>query len=233
MAIDLSLSVGVNVECRIAVHRVFHILNFSRKKLYKKMSEEKADTYKVLSAAEFSDGDILLRAVSISDIETIRLWRNSQMDVLRQKVEISAEQQVQYYSSHVFPERARIHPKQILFAIEKDRKLIGYGGFVHISWDDLRAEVSFLLDPTVERDVIAREKVFRQFLSIIKRIAFSDIGLFRLWTETYANRVSHIKSLELEGFCREGKLRSHNVIAQVPTDSLLHGILATEWKERL
>jgi hypothetical protein len=37
-------------------------------------------------------------------------------------------------------------PSQLLFSYIYNNKCIGYGGLVHINWEDKNAEVSFLMD---------------------------------------------------------------------------------------
>jgi RimJ/RimL family protein N-acetyltransferase len=185
--------------------------------------------YKVMPRTELTDGIILLRAVRPGDIELIRQWRNAQMDILRQAKPISPENQKRYFEEQVWPDKESLEPRQILLAIELEGKLIGYGGLVNICWGDLRAEVSFLLDHKIENDLEKRSEIFERFLQLIKLLSFSDLCLHRLWTETYAHRKEHVRSLERSGFLLEGCLRQHVIISRKSTDSLLHGILTDEW----
>ena len=46
-----------------------------------------------LKRSEISENDYLIRAVQENDIENIRVWRNLQIDVLRQKGKISKSEQ--------------------------------------------------------------------------------------------------------------------------------------------
>ncbi len=174
-----------------------------------------------------SDGLIKLRAVETYDIESIRVWRNQQMNVLRQSKMLTPEKQKEYFDLNVWPEKLKCDPKQILFAVELDRKLIGYGGIVHISWTDKRAEVSFLLAPEFSENKKLYANIFRRFLNLLKQIAFMDIGLHKLWTETYDLRPDHVLILEESGFVKEGVLREHNQIDLRRVDSLIHGCLNT------
>lgn len=172
-----------------------------------------------------------MRAVYPGDIEAIRQWRNAQMDVLRQTSVISVEAQRRYFEEHIWPDKVSRYPRQILLAIESDGNLVGYGGLVHIAWEDKRAELSFLLDPRLEQNPVARATLFSRFLRIIQVLAFEDLTLSRLWTETYAHRAAHISTIEASGFQSEGRLRKHVTIEGKPTDCLLHGLLLNEWKE--
>ena len=50
----------------------------------------------------------------------------------------------------------------------KNSKLVGYGGLVHIEWDHLRAEVSFLVDTEISGTKEDYSKLFPSFLNLIK-----------------------------------------------------------------
>lgn len=173
-------------------------------------------------------GDLTIRAVAPNDIESIRQWRNAQMSVLRQSCEIDPETQIAYFNTHVWPQKLSSHPVQILFAIEQEGRLIGYGGLVHIDWEAARAEVSFLLDELLEVQSAIRAEIFVSFLELMKVVAFDDLRLNRLFTETYAIRAQHIETLEFTGFKLEGILREHVSIDGRQVDSLIHGIIARD-----
>lgn len=175
--------------------------------------------------------DLVLRAVEPADIEAIRQWRNMQMSVLRQTDPISVDDQRRYFADHVWPEKCKPKPAQILLSIERDNTLIGYGGLVFISWPNWRAEVSFLLAPELERHTDTRAAVFGNYLALLQELAFVDLGMHRLFTETFSTRERHIEVLESAGFNREGRLRQHVFLDGEPTDGIIHGCLATsrEW----
>ena len=185
--------------------------------------------YRVMSPRPLVEGEITLRAVEPVDIESIRQWRNAQMDVLRQSDPISAEDQVRYFDECVWPEKPKMQPGQILLAIEQGSTHIGYGGLVHISWPNLRAEVSFLLTPELEQDTATRSGIFRTYLALIQELAFISLGLRRLFTETVASRDKHIEVLEAAGFVEEGRLRGHMIVNQMPIDAVMHGCLEPDW----
>ena len=187
-----------------------------------------ATQYIAMPHAYLSDGTLLVRAVQLADIEAIRQWRNAQMDVLRQTEPISQTEQNRYFAQYVWPEMIKSRPTQILVALESDGTLIGYGGLVNISWPNLRAEVSFLLSPQLEKDSVSLTDLFTRFLTLLKRLAFEDLRLRRLFTETYAHRTRHIAILETAGFLCEGRLREHVLIDGKPMDAILHGVLSNE-----
>jgi RimJ/RimL family protein N-acetyltransferase len=166
-------------------------------------------------------------AVQPEHIEAIRLFRNAQMDVLRQSALISPEEQVAYYAASIWPEMGRPQPKNILFTYLERDELVGYGGLVHVAWEHRRAEVSFLLEPRLAGAEKTYARYFSAFLRLIQSVAFEDLKLHRLFTETYATRTDHISVLESSGFALEGRMRDHVRIQDEPVDSLIHGCLGS------
>jgi RimJ/RimL family protein N-acetyltransferase len=184
--------------------------------------------YACMPRERLGQGDLWVAAVRPQDIESIRVWRNAQIDVLRQKAPISREQQQAYYATQIWPTFDAPEPANILLGYHEADKLIGYGGLVHIAWEHRRAEVSFLLDPARMAAPDIYERYFTAFLGLMKRLAFEDLGLERLTTETFAIRVDIIRMLEAAGFRHEGTLRRHVWINGRPVDSLVHGCLKAD-----
>lgn len=156
------------------------------------------------------------------DMESIRLWRNEQMDVLRQQAPIKPEEQKQYYNNVIIPSFGDPQPKQILFSFLQNNLCIGYGGLVHIDWVSRRAEISFLVDPSQLPHYYI---CFTEFLKLIHQVSFETLQFHRLFTETYSFRTGHIAILEKSGFILEGHLREHIYKDEEWHDSLIHGLL--------
>ncbi len=113
--------------------------------------------------------------------------------------------------------------------LDGDGEFLGYGGLTHIDWEQQRAEVSFLVDPERASDPERYECDLRAFLGFLQDWAFGELGLHRLFTETYAFREHHLSVLESAGFQPEGRMRDHVADPDSPTgfaDSLLHGLLS-------
>ena len=181
-------------------------------------------TYKCLKQSFFSEGNYVLRPISILNAETIRVWRNSQIQILRQKKEITQEEQQIYFEKTVRPNFYSENPPQLLFEISENGSFIGYGGLVHISWEDKRAEISFLTSS--ERSQSANyESDFRHFLSLIKFVAKEELELHKLMTETYDGREIHLKTLISAGFSLEGRLIDHICHMNEYRHSLIHGFI--------
>lgn len=184
--------------------------------------------YICLPSARLESGLYAITAVQPEHIESIRRWRNAQTDILRQTGTITAEQQQRYYATHVWPGMEHAHPDNILLSYFLENNLIGYGGLVHIAWQHLRAEVSFLLEPSRAGDPVHYGRDFSSFLGLMQQVAFADLGFRRLFTETYAGRNHHISLLEQIGFRPEGVLREHVLQGDKPVDSLVHGCLRND-----
>ena len=188
-------------------------------------SAKPLSAYVCLKRHQIAHQAYAIRTVEPGDIESIRQWRNAQMDVLRQQHAIACAEQIAYYEREIWPTLAELQPKNLLLAYLLNDQLIGYGGLVHIGWEHRRAEVSFLLDPVRTQDQLAYGEDFSIFLRLIKTLAFEDLGLHKLYTETFAIRTYHIKVLESAGFDLEGTLRQHVLLDDRPVDSLIHGCL--------
>lgn len=185
----------------------------------------------ILGESNFIRNHTRLRLVQSEDIEQIRVWRNEQIQVLRQESAITVDEQIRYYSEHVFPEFAKITPKLLLFSIFYNDEFVGYGGLVHLAWENRRGEVSFLLNPLISEndpDGLYRT-IFLDFLNLIELISFRELGLHKVTTETFAFRKTHITILEEAGMKREGILKDQVRIDGSFHDSILHRILESDY----
>lgn len=186
--------------------------------------------YRCLKQNSFIDPEgYELAPLRQADMEQIRLWRNDQMDVLRQNTEISSLQQKTYFQEVIEPTWIQAQPKLILFSFLFQNVCIGYGGLTHIDWEASRAEVSFLVDPWRTQDFTHYQRDFLHFLKLICQVAFAELHLHRLFTETFAFRSEHIKILEHFGFKLEGILKEHIFKGNQRHDSVMHGFLFKEW----
>lgn len=182
-------------------------------------------TYSCLSTSVFKSNEFLIKPVSPEEIESIRIWRNLQMDVLRQKKPIGFEEQIDYFQKNIWPLFEQKQPSQILFSFYENEKLLGYGGLVHISWENKRSEMSFLLNPDHIKNNIVYKKYFSEFISFMKKINFEELGFHKLYTETYSHRDFHIEILIENNFVLEGVLKDHIYIKDKFINSLIHSII--------
>lgn len=172
-----------------------------------------------------------LLSIRKEDMEPIRKWRNAQIDVLRQKTPLSPQEQQDYFQTILLPSFSLLHPPQILLSYLLKGELIGYGGLVYIDWTAKRSEVSFLVHPDRAQNSSVYHQDFTHFLSLLMQIAFQDLEFHRLFTETYSFRKETISILEECGFQKEGILRDHVFKQGKWQDSVIHGILAQDFKK--
>ncbi|WP_053226924.1 GNAT family N-acetyltransferase [Solirubrobacter soli] len=165
-----------------------------------------------------------VRRIAREDMEAIRVWRNAQMPVLRQAEEISPEQQQRYFEQAIEPTFSQQEPRQVLVTLLEDDEPIGYGGLTNLDWSKGEGELSFLVAPERAGDPETYERDFRAFLAlVVDGVALTDLGLRRVFTETYDIRPHHVAILEGFGFAREGRLEARTTIDGRDVDSLMHG----------
>ena len=165
--------------------------------------------YKLLEGFNGSFREYEITSVRQQDALPIMHWRNAQIECLRQEEPLTEEQQLRYFRKVVAPTFAMEHPPMVILAYLQRGKLIGYGGLVHLDWDLRKGEVSFLLDPARTEDKQSYGRELGTFLSLLKRLAFNQLGLNRLTTEAYGNRTWHLAAIAGNGFRSEGILPQH------------------------
>jgi hypothetical protein len=178
-----------------------------------------------LSGKRWTVADHIFEPLRHADIELIRVWRNEQLDVLRQSAPIDPPAQESWFRESVVPTHASSDPEFILVSVQTQGRMVAYGGLTNIEWSNRRAEVSYLADTRRARDSACYAADFKTFLDWLVRLAFRDLNLNRLFTETYAHRIAHTRILEEHGFVLEGIMRAHTIKDGNLIDSLLHGRL--------
>jgi len=182
-------------------------------------------SYAVLAHAPVRTlGGYSVRGIDREDMEPIRRWRNAQISVLRQAAPITPAQQQRYFEQAVLSTFEDPRPPQVLLTLGLEGVPIGYGGLTNLNWQAGRAELSFLVSPDRAADPDRYAPDFRAFLELaVKGVAIADLGLHRVFSETFDIRPHHVSILEAFGFAREGRLRDHNRIDGRYVDSLMHG----------
>ncbi|MCM8774729.1 MAG: GNAT family N-acetyltransferase, partial [Candidatus Omnitrophica bacterium] len=102
--------------------------------------------YTVLKNNIFKSQEYSLVPLRKEDMLLIKKWRNDQIIILRQRKPLTDEDQINYYNQVVLPSFSQMKPNIILFSYLKKDECIGYGGLVHIDWDNRKAELSFLMN---------------------------------------------------------------------------------------
>ena len=188
--------------------------------------------YSCLKNKKYKFKNYFLVPIREEDIQNIRKWRNKQIDILRQKEKISEKEQINYYEFVIKKSFNEKEPNCILFSFMLNDKCIGYGGLTNIDWSSKRAEISFIIDNNRNSNSEVYYQDFLSFLNIITQLAFHELKLNRLFTETYDIRPLVLKILEKIGFELEGKLKQHVNIKGKYVDSLIHGYLRERYIEK-
>ena len=183
--------------------------------------------YPSLSKNKYCVGKYCITPLRRKDIQKIRIWRNEQIDVLRQTKLLSKKEQIRYYNGEITRSFYQKQPKMILFSILLNDSCIGYGGLVHIDWSSKRGEISIITKTERNYDQKIYRKDFRAFFKLIKKLAFEELGLNRLVTETYEIRPYVIKLLEDMTFKEDRRMKKKVKIKEKYFDSLIHGCLKT------
>jgi len=182
----------------------------------------KLKKYSILKNSKIVFKDYSIIPLRKSDIQKIRIWRNEQMNILRQTTTLSVKDQLNYYNKFIKKSFYDNKPNIILFSFMLDKNCIGYGGLVHIDWDLKSAEISFINNTDRSKSKIVYEKDLSIFLKLVSNIAFDDLKLNKITTETYDVRPWTIMILEKLGFKRVKILKNHVTIDNKLYDSILH-----------
>lgn len=168
----------------------------------------------------FSSGEYSLVPIRSEDRYNIMKWRNEQMYHLRQKELITEEKQDLYFNSTVLKLFEQDKPNQILFSFLKEEECIGYGGLVHINWLDKNAEISFIMDTTLEKNDFNTN--WTTFLNILETVAWDELQLHKIYTYAFDLRPKIYNVLEAKGFVQEARLKEHTLYNGVFIDVVIH-----------
>lgn len=149
-------------------------------------------------------------------------WRNEQIFHLRQARPLTEDDQQLYFDNVVSKLYENPYPDQILFSYLERGICIGYGGLVHINWIDRNAEISFIMDTRLEADHFAEH--WRNYLKMLKKVAFEDLCLHKMYTYAFDLRPHLYPIFESEGFIREATLKDHCYYNGEFKDVVIHSL---------
>ena len=152
-------------------------------------------------------GDFAMVPLRYEDRFSIMKWRNEQIYHLRQAHPITEEDQQCYFDNVVSKLYDNPKPDQILFSYLENGACIGYGGLVHVNWIDKNAEISFIMDTELEPEHFS--EYWSIYLTMLKKVAFGDLGLHKIYTYAFDLRPQLYTVLERSGFIREATLKEH------------------------
>ena len=182
------------------------------------------DAYICLADYEYCQGNFRFHPIQKNEIEMIRNWRNSQTEILRQNNIISRDEQEMYFRDFVFVEYKKEKPNLILFSIHESGNFIAYGGLVHIDWLENNAELSFLMSNEKVLNSEIYKDTIKNFITFMKYIAFEELNLSKIFTETYPERRFHINCLEKNGFIPNVSKPTFFKDIVTKNDSVFHSI---------
>ncbi len=184
-------------------------------------------SYTCLHQQEHHLGDHLIVPLRYEDRFLIMKWRNEQIYHLRQAKPLTEEDQQRYFDNVVSKLYDNPKPDQILFSYLEKGVCIGYGGLVHINWIDRNAEISFIMDTQLEKDYFAEH--WSNYLTMLKKVAFSDLKLHKIYTYAFDLRPHLYPMLEANGFVREATLKDHCCFEGKYKDVVLHSFINDQY----
>ena len=176
--------------------------------------------YICLEKQIFQQNNYSFLPLRFEDRFQIMKWRNEQMYHLRQSELLTIESQDEYFRNTILKLFDQKNPTQLLFSICKGNELIAYGGLVHINWVDKNAEISLVIDTTVDPDLFS--EIWNVSLSIFKQIAFKQLRFKKIYTYAFDIRPFLYPILENNGFKLEARLKNHCCIDDKYYDVLIH-----------
>jgi len=177
-------------------------------------------SYKVLKQQVYRSGTFSIVPIRFEDRIDIMKWRNEQLYHLRQHKPLTAEDQDNYYNTVVSGLFVQEQPGQILFSFLENGKCIGYGGLVHINWIDKHAEISFIMDTTLESERF--HEIWTVYLGLIEQVAFEELQLHKIFTYAFDLRPHLYEVLKACNFTEEARLKEHCFFNGSYIDVLIH-----------
>lgn len=163
--------------------------------------------YKILDKQVFSEKGYALVPIRYKDRYKIMQWRNEQIYHLRQAKPLTHKDQDQYFEnvvSNLFNEQK---PNQLLFSFLAEEELIGYGGLVHINWIDKNAEISFIMETSLEENVF--NVLWSVFLNLLEKVAFGELKLHKIYVYAFDLRPHLYEVLEENRYFKDAVLQEH------------------------
>jgi len=181
--------------------------------------------YSFLSKSQWEINEYSIVPIREEDRYLIMQWRNEQLFHLRQTLPLTVDLQDNYFANVISKLFEEPKPNQILFSYLKNNICYGYGGLVHINWQDKNAEISFVMNTALEK--FEFEIHWQNFLKLIKQIAFEELDFHKIYTYAYDLRPRLYTALAKEGFKKEAVLVDHIYFDNKYVDVLIHSIINT------
>jgi RimJ/RimL family protein N-acetyltransferase len=165
------------------------------------------NTYKALNKQVYQSGEFSIVPIRMEDRYDIMQWRNDQIYHLRQTEPLSQSKQDEYFENVVRNLFDQDQPNQILFSFLENGECIGYGGLVHINWIDKNAEISFIMQTSLEKERF--DEIWGAYLLLLEEVAFVDLKIHKLFIYAFDLRPHLYNIIERENFKKEATLKEH------------------------
>ena len=179
--------------------------------------------YKCLSQQTYSLNEYQIVPIRDQDRYDIMQWRNEQIYHLRQSKPLDKESQDKYFDTVVTKLFEAEKPDQILFSYLENGVCIGYGGLVHINWIDKNAEISFVLNTSLEIKFVDHWCIF---LSLIEQVAFEYLQFHKIYTYAFDLRPLLYFALEKSNYTKEAVLKHHTYFNNEFINVVIHSKLS-------
>ena len=179
-----------------------------------------SETYIALQQQTFSIGDFSIVPIRFQDRLKIMNWRNEQLYHLRQQTILTKDSQDHYFSTVISMLFETEKPSQLLFSFLEKNKCIGYGGLVNISWIDKNAEISFIMETSLETTSFKTH--WTTFLKLIEKVAFQELDFHKIHTYAFDLRPHLYPILEHSGYIKEAILKDHLLYKNGYKDVVIH-----------
>lgn len=179
--------------------------------------------YKVLEKNIFCCNNLKIVPIRDEDKYDIMRWRNEQIYHLRQNKPLSHKEQDTYFATVVSKLFELENPNQLLFSYLDNDSCIGYGGIVHINWVDKHAEISFVMNTSLEKEYF--EFHWNIFLSLIEKVAFEQLNFRKIFTFAYDVRQRLFQVLEKNNYTQECRYVEHAFLNNKFLDVFIHSKL--------
>lgn len=163
--------------------------------------------YSCLRQQEYTRDNYKITPIRYEDRMSIMKWRNEQIYHLRQTEPLTETKQNHYFNEVVARLFEEDKPSQILFSYLEDHVCIGYGGLVHINWQDSNAEISFIMDTRLEQEYFHHH--WGIYLAMIEQVAFDELHLHKIYTYAFDIRPHLYEAIEKHGYIRDATLKEH------------------------
>ena len=182
-------------------------------------------SYKSLNENIIVKNEYKLVPIRYEDRYKIMNWRNEQLYHLRQEKPLCKIEQDNYFKNVVLALFHQDKPDQLLFSLLNEDQLIGYGGLVHINWKDRHAEISFVMNTSLESEKF--NFLWSVYLELVEKVAFNDLKFNKLYVYAYDLRPHLYPVLKSNGYTFEARLEQHIIFQDSYKDVIIHKKLNT------